>query len=190
MNQGNVPKAQHLSRYLRYDEASGKLYWRKRKPEDFEEKNRTREAICNMWNAKFSGKEALSSPTPDGYLAGQLYSQPVRAHHAVWALCTGHWPKAEIDHIDGNPSNNRIENLRVADRTIQNRNSARRKDNTSGVTGVSFDSRTGRWRARIPVSGKQVYLGYFDSKHDAAVARKAAEKVLGFHENHGRRGRG
>jgi hypothetical protein len=74
----------------------------------------------------------------------------------------------EVDHIDGNKLNNTRENLRIATRLDNCRNVNKKRTNTSGYKGVSFDKRRGKWRARIKVNYKEVWLGYFDNKHDAA----------------------
>lgn len=78
-----------------------------------------------------------------------------------------------VDHIDGNPLNNRKNNLRIItwDQNAQNISSNRRS--ITGVRGVSLDNRWGeRWRARIRVNGKDINLGYYDTKEEAEEAVK------------------
>jgi hypothetical protein len=138
------------------------------------------------WNSKYAGKEALTTITPQGYALGDVLGVKVSAHRVIIAMTTGHWPKREIDHIDGNRSNNRLANLREVTPQQNTRNSARRKDNKTGAVGVYWFRRTRRWCASITVAGKQRHLGYFGSFTEAAAARKAAERKVGFHPNHGR----
>lgn len=107
------------------------------------------------------------------------------AHRLVWLYVYGSWPKTEIDHIDGNGMNNRIENLRDVTRAENFRNARRSKMNTSGVTGVFWESADKVWRARIKVNSKSINLGSFKSIGDAIAARKAGEKQYDFHPNHG-----
>lgn len=86
-----------------------------------------------------------------------------------------------IDHINGDSLDNRIQNLRVVDRTINARNRKTESTNTSGITGVNFHKESKKWRAVIHVGGgKQLWLGLFKHKNEAAIARRAAEKVLGY----------
>ena len=99
---------------------------------------------------------------------------------------TGDWPEAEIDHIDGNPSNNAWSNLRAVNSQENNRNKRRPNTNKSGRIGVSWNERRRKWRARICVCGKRKYLGMFHELEDACHARQAAEILHGFHPNHGR----
>ena len=105
------------------------------------------------------------------------------AHRVIWKMVHDEEPE-EIDHIDGNPSNNRLDNLRAVDRITNLRNMRRSKANTSGVTGVHF--RRGYWIASIHDEGRQVELGYFTNKDEAIRARNIAERDLDYHPNHGR----
>lgn len=79
-----------------------------------------------------------------------------------------------IDHKDRNPLNNTRDNLRVASKSQNGMNAKLSKASTSKIKGVSRD-RT-RWRAHIVVNGKQVHLGSFGTKEEAAIARKDAER--------------
>lgn len=97
----------------------------------------------------------------------------------VWVWVYGADPgELEIDHIDGDRANDRITNLRLANRTQQSWNCGATKRNTSGVKGVSFYKRLGLWRADIRVDGRQKCLGYFKSKEEAAAAYQVAAVQL------------
>lgn len=109
-----------------------------------------------------------------------------KAHRLAWLYVHGEHPKGHIDHIDGNGLNNRIENLRDANPTQNQRNACKRLDNTSGITGVSFCNRDKKWVAQISTSYGRKRLGNFDSIESAIAARKDAESKHGYHENHGR----
>lgn len=91
----------------------------------------------------------------------------------------------EIDHENHIRNDNRIENLRLVSSKGNKKNTTRRCDNTSGVTGVHWFKRECKWKVQIKVDGKQRHLGLFDNLDDAVAARKAAERQYGFHENHG-----
>lgn len=82
----------------------------------------------------------------------------------------------EIDHKNGDRLDNRKDNLRICTRQRNIFNSKPSNRNTSGFKGVGWDKRYNKWRARINVSGKEIFLGYFDNFDDAVEARVNAEK--------------
>lgn len=92
----------------------------------------------------------------------------------------------EVDHENGNGLDCRRSNLRAASRSQQLQNTRLRRDNTSGVKGVSFVKNISKWAAEIKVDGKKTVLGYFIEKADAAAAvRDARDKLHGAFANHG-----
>jgi len=96
----------------------------------------------------------------------------------VYHLILGKAPEGlEWDHIDRNKLNNKRSNLRLVTRTINSRNKNPQKNNTSGVSGVSWRKSLGKWRVRIKLDGKEICVGHFKQKQDAIVARKKAEKI-------------
>jgi len=103
-----------------------------------------------------------------------------KAHRIAWLLMTGAWPAGEIDHIDGDGTNNRWNNLRVVTRSQQMMNRKLSPRNTSGFLGVRLCKSTGRWRALIWKNRKHYHLGYFDTKEEAHIAyRKASSELHG-----------
>lgn len=170
-----------LRKVLRYDGASGRLFWRERTAETWDACERTRKG----WNTKYAGNEAFTAVTPKGYLVGAIFKQNYFAHIVVWALVHGQWPEHQVDHINHDPSDNRVENLRLVAAQDNQKNMKRSSSNTSGVTGVYWDSKLWKWTARIGVDGVCKYLGVFSTKEDAIAARTKAEKEYGFHPNHG-----
>lgn len=112
---------------------------------------------------------------------GKLYF----AHRLAWLISYGQFPDRNIDHVDGNGLNNRLDNLRIATPSENCKNQRRRPDNTSGITGVSWYRAGQKWHARIAVNRRTIHLGYFSTKEEAVAARKAAEVRYGFHANHG-----
>ncbi len=80
----------------------------------------------------------------------------------------------DIDHINGNKSDNRIDNLRLATFSENSWNAEKRSDNTSGHKGVSFDKRRGVWVAYINAYGKRKHLGRFYLIEDAYKAYEKA----------------
>lgn len=122
-----------------------------------------------------------------GYVTLRQGSKKLYLHRLVWQLLNGEIPAdMQIDHIDGNRSNNSIENLRLVTRTGNMKNTKLRFTNKTGVPGVSKLS-TGRYRALVQDGGKTVRLGHFHSLEAATAARTEAAKTLGYHANHGRK---
>lgn len=170
---------------LSYNPDTGALTWKVRDPSMFEDGKQTAEHNCAIWNGKFAGKPALSSPDKRGYLTGNLFSRPTKAHRAVWALVYGEWP-IEVDHINGDPSDNRLSNLRAVTHCENGRNLKLKSNNSTGICGV-WRRPSGRWAATITVAGSSKTIGTFDTIDQAIGARRNAERAYGFHNNHGRR---
>jgi len=85
-----------------------------------------------------------------------------------------------VDHIDRNGLNNRKSNMRSATKAQNNMNRGVHGDNTSGFKGVAFSKRDKKWRARIQLKYRTIYLGVFTSKEGAALAYdKAAKELFG-----------
>lgn len=135
-----------------------------------------------------AGKPALAyQDLRHGYLTGSLFNRHISAHRVVFALTHGAWPAGEVDHINGNRTDNRPANLRDVPHRENLKNAKRAINNTSGTTGVTFDSTHGKWVARIAATGnRNRHVGCFVSKSEAVAARKAAEALHGYHPNHGR----
>lgn len=120
-----------------------------------------------------------------GYRVIKVYGLLYKAHRIAWVYINGEWPKGQIDHINRNPSDNRIKNLREISHSDNQRNRGLMKSNGSGVTGVYWHKGQKTWHARIGVDGKHRHLGSFTDFDDAVLARKDAERIYGYHPNHG-----
>ncbi|UGO52666.1 putative HNH endonuclease [Klebsiella phage vB_KpnD_Opt-79] len=139
---------------------------------------------CIIWRA--SGNVA-GYKRKDGYVIVTINGKKILAHRIIYEMNNGDIePGMQIDHIDHNPSNNRIENLRVVNHQENQSNKSKQSNNTSGVTGVWLHKKSGRFVAEIMVEKKKIHIGYFDDKLNAAKARKDAEIKFGFHKNHGK----
>lgn len=168
-----------------YDEDTGKLFWRPRPEEMFDDGVKwSAAASANRWNARYAGKEALGCVNSAGYRHGKLFGVTVDAHRVVWALKTGAWPEREVDHENGDRADNRFGNLRHVTPGENQKNRRKPTNNKSGVIGV-YESR-GKWAANIGADNVTYYLGAFDDIGAAQVARQTAERALAFHPNHGR----
>lgn len=116
---------------------------------------------------------------PHGYRKISIGSRKYYAHRCAFLYMTGAWPTDDIDHIDGNPSNNAWSNLRQVPHAVnlQNLKSAR-KDNKTGLLGVSFHKQANKFVAYIAVDGRQFYLGLFASEQEAFDAYVAKKREL------------
>ena len=122
----------------------------------------------------------------NGYLYIGIDYKKHLSHRLAWLYIHGEWPSDEIDHINHIRTDNRISNLREATYIENGRNTSLHSDNTSGVSGVSWNKRANKWRARITVNREEKFLGHFRDFESACIARKEAEIKYEFHENHGK----
>ena len=138
---------------LTYEPISGKIYWN----------------IHPRWPS-YTGREA-GNIRKDGYYKIKFCGKQYLSHRIALLLHYGAWPIGDVDHIDGNPSNNKIENLRDVSHSvnIQNRKSATTKNKT-GFLGVV--KRRKKYAAHIHKNGKQIYLGLFETAELAHQAYK------------------
>lgn len=90
-----------------------------------------------------------------------------KLHRVVWALHFGDPGAALIDHVDGDATNNRVENLRLASHTTNGYNAKKNSRNTSGVTGVSRTKNGRKWKVQLTVSGKVTVFGEYDTIPEA-----------------------
>lgn len=105
-----------------------------------------------------------------GYIEIGLRNKVYLAHRLAWLYMTGEWPVKFIDHIDGNPSNNKWSNLRQATEHQNTMNRKIIKTNSSGVKGVCWNAKLGKWQAGIKYNYKSIHLGLFDDIDEAAKA--------------------
>ena len=126
-----------------------------------------------------SGEE-VGCKSKNGALIVRVDYEIHYVHRVVFAMHYGRWPNSQIDHINGIPNDNRIENLREA--TASQNSSNRRKStrNTTGYKGVSFSKKTGKWRASICVKRKLIEIGAFSTPEEAHEAyAKEAKRLHG-----------
>ena len=119
--------------------------------------------------------DVAGSPDGHGYLQITVQSRPYQAHRLAWLYMNGEWPKLNIDHINRNPSDNRLVNLRDVTQKQNQQNASKSSSNTSGHTGVYWNKQRSKWVAHIKHNYKRIYLGYFTDIEDAITARKAGE---------------
>lgn len=176
-----LPSPEVIRQLLRYEPETGKLFWRERPVEMFcDTEKRQASQSCMLWNARHAGKQAFTHVSDRGYLCGRVHAVLYRAHRIAWVIYHGSEPKVEIDHINCVKTDNRISNLRLARRSDNVRNKGVTCQNVSGLKGVGFHRRTGKWRARICVDGVDIHIGLFRSKEEANAAYTAeARRIYG-----------
>jgi len=170
-----------LRTLLSYEPETGKLIWLHRPVELFKT-----EIASLTWNARFAGKDALTTKDRDGYRVGEIFGRRAASHRVIWAIVHGEWPACEIDHINGIKSDNRLANLRNVSMHENQKNKKLPVTSTSGHVGVHRERESGKWKAHIKINQRRIYLGRYNSCEQAVEARTAAEKKYGFHSNHGR----
>jgi hypothetical protein len=175
-----------LNDLLRYDEASGIVYWRQRTPVMFAGETSTqRTARCRRWNTRWAGRQAFTHIDGRGYLQGRVLGVRVLAHRVILCMVNGSWPRS-TDHKDGVRTNNRLANLRECSIAENNRNKCITQNHPTGVMGVRWRAQQRNWQVSISANGQRFYLGTFERFDDAVAARKAAEIEHRYGPTHGR----
>ena len=137
------------------------------------------DSATGLFTRRATEKQA-GTKRADGYIKIGFDGRQTYAHRLAWLYVHGVLPTC-IDHIDRNPSNNRIANLRAVSCSGNQHNRVKQRNNTSGYKGVIYFRRTGRWRANIYVNDVNHYLGYFATAEEANAAYQNAAMI--FHPN-------
>lgn len=181
MAKKHLPDIETLRKLLDYDPETGFLTWKPRPAEMFPNAPKWK-----RWNTRYANKRAGNAKGyQKGYMAVCILGTNHQVHRVIWAMHTGAWPEDQIDHINRQPADNRIVNLRAVSNFENCRNKRPSKKNTSGHIGVHFRAKQGNWYAYISMN-KRISLGSYPTFEEAVAARKAAEVKYGFHPNHGR----
>lgn len=132
----------------------------------------TRKTSFNRWKAG----DKVGFKNTDGYIEAGVDGVYYGAHRIAWIYVHGDEFVEEVDHLNGIRDDNRIENLRKADKSINAQNKrVARSDSKSGLLGVCWHKATSKWIAQIQVSGKKTHIGVFetaDSAHEAYITSK------------------
>lgn len=151
--------AEEARALLNYDAETGMFSWRVR-----------RSRACKRgW---FPG-----AAKGQGYYVVSINNVNYAAHRVAWLHFHGRPPVGQVDHINGNPSDNRIANLREATQQQNSRNRSVHRNTSSGLKGVYAHSKNAAWCAAICVNGKQIYLGSFATKEEAGAAYNRAARA-------------
>lgn len=149
--------ADQLRSVLNYDPATGVFTW-----------------IADTGKKRLAGKVAGSASGPEGRTTIRVHRKLYSASRLAWLFAHGEWPVEHIDHANGDPTDNRLVNLREATRSQNMANKKRAKHNSSGIKGVYFDRQSGKWRASFRKNGRNHHVGLYDDKEEAGRAYFAA----------------
>ena len=160
------PEIHRLKELLSYDPNTGLLCWRVKR-------------------GKCAAGKIITCLNGAGYIVVRIDNVLLRAHRVAWAMFYNEWPDGEIDHINGIRNDNKLFNLRIANRAENMKNIKKPVTNMSGFKGVSWHKVCNRWQAHIKADGKNYYLGLFDTAEEASKAyREASNKLHGIFGRH------
>jgi hypothetical protein len=176
MNQ--LERMQYLVNLVDYNPKTGSLTWKRR------------DEVCpgdKIFNIRYADKECGTLVNGYMQIRFRVDNQPfmVKVHRLVWFIVNGKLPEKDIDHINGEKLDNRIINLRDVPKSVNSRNKKLQSNNTSGITGVSWNSRYKKWVVQVRVERKHHHLGYFDDINTAEKVVIEFRKQHGFTNRHG-----
>lgn len=158
------PSYEYLSDLISYSPDTGDFYWKK-----------------NISPRARQGQRA-GTINNQGYAVIGINRIYYQAHRLAFLLMSKKYPDhlEIVDHINGNPSDNRWMNLRIVthEENMQNMRTPMTSNKSSGMLGVTRGSTEKKWRAYISVKGRSKYLGYFSNKEDAHQAYLDAKRKL------------
>lgn len=162
--------ANELKRHVEYDPLTGIFTRLMKEPS-------TR--LARTWNTRYGGQPA-GWTNERGYVEVSINGKVHLGHRLAWLYMTGEWPVAEVDHVNGEPSDNRWANLRAASRRQNAMNTKIRSHSKTGVKGVHYYPQWDRYQAKITVAGHCKSLGYYATADEAgSVYQEAAKRLFG-----------
>lgn len=160
-NSKSLPSLDDLKQHLSYDPETGIFIWK------------------IPTGRRVKAGSVAGAFDAHGYKTISFKGKNYKLHRLAWLFYYEFDPIGfEIDHKDSNRSNNSIVNLRIATRKQNAENRSKLSTNTSGTTGVTWNSRQNKWQAYITNNELYLFLGLFSDKNDAILARKLKEKEL------------
>jgi len=174
-------RKEYLQECFKYDKKTGSLYWKERPLHHFKNIN-----AMKWTNSRFAnslvGNIKNTERSNTSYYITKVNNKHYAVHRLIWEMHYGKIPdEMQIDHIDNNGINNRLENLRLVSQSLNQKNRPLQKSNKSGVNGVNWHKAAKKWQVRIvDNNGKRIDLGRYDSFEDAIIIRKTHEKKYGY----------
>ena len=143
-----------LKEIFNYDSDTGVFRWK----------------TVNKFSTMKVGDIAGNIDKTTGYCGIKYNSRRYKSHRLAWLYVYRKIPVDKvIDHVDGNPSNNRISNLRLCLQSENMRNRKIGRDNKSGHKGVSWHKSSGKWKVQVSVDSKVVHLGLYITREEASA---------------------
>lgn len=182
---GNVPPLEYLREAFSYDPESGKVFWKDRPLHHFKLPRGKKRGDRNIGKEagtvfRHSHHDSVCGIKTSITYGGKLLN--ILMHHVAWRLTNGDIPAGQlIDHIDHDPTNNRIRNLRLATASQNGANMRDRKTKSNGLPrGVYQWKKTGKFWSKAVLNYKSIYLGTFDTPEEARDAfLKKCEEIHG-----------
>lgn len=161
-NSSALPSIDRIREVLSYDPASGVFRWKR------------------SFRGSARAGDVAGSRRKDGYIRIKIDGAVLYAHRLAWLLAHGSWPEKFVDHINGNPSDNRIENLRDvnAQTNCQNRRVAGPRKNGGTLLGAHWCTTWKRWKSSIIKDGKCQHIGWFPTEEAAHTAYVETKRRL------------
>lgn len=153
--------SEYVKSIINYDQETGEFIWKHR------------DDVSKSWNTQFAGTKCGANI--NGYICIRINKKLYRAHRLAWLIFYNEWPNLEIDHINGNRKDNRLLNLRLADRVQQGHN--RKASGKSGILGVHWCKNDKKWKAFTRLNGKKKNLGSFECPAAASLAYQVAAHI-------------
>ena len=174
-----------IKKLIHADFESGKMFWKPRGLDWYYDERGESYAVAKMkrFETRCSGKEALNTLDSRGFKRGHILRNYFKAHRVIFAMRWGYWPK-QIDHKNGDNSDNRISNLIECDTIMNNRNRKMFATNTSGCTGVR-KMKNGTYSIQIGNGDGRDYVNNISSFDKAVAIRRKKEIELGYSNRHG-----
>ena len=149
----------------------------------FEYKNGILYSKVDRYKTAIKKGNVVGSISAQGYLRTCINYKSYKLHRLIFMMFYGYMP-VEIDHVNGNKTDNRIENLREVSHSQNEWNKSKTVRNTTGIKNITFEN--GKWRVRIGANNKTINVGVFDNLELAElVAQEARNKYHGNFANHG-----
>lgn len=181
----DIPPAALLRECFEYWPETGDLVWKVRPREHFRS-----DAAQRTFNSRYAGRPARVQDS-SGYYIVDVNRRTYKVHRLIYSMCYGGIPGGmQVDHINGDRTDNRVGNLRLVCHTLNARNRGLRRDNKTGVNGVSWDAESEKYLACLKVDGRQKKIGRYQTIDAARTAIEKMESYLrgsGYTDTHGKR---